>query len=78
MRYVDICSLYPFVLKYEEFPTGPPQVITSDFTDVKEYFGLIRCRVFPPRGLYHPVLPYMTGGKLMFPLCRTCAEQRTL
>ena len=78
MRYVDVCSLYPFVLKYKEFPTGHPQIITNDFTDVKEYFGLIRCRVFPPRGLYHPVLPYKTGGKLMFPLCRTCAEQRTL
>jgi hypothetical protein len=45
---------------------------------VNQYFGLIRCRVFPPRGLYHPVLPYKTGGKLLCPLCRNCAEQRDL
>jgi hypothetical protein len=78
MRYVDMCSLYPYVLKYKPFPIGHPQIITSDFEDVNEYFGLIRCRVFPPRSLCHPVLPYKTGGKLLFPLCRTCAEQRDL
>ena len=26
--------------------------------------------------MYHPVLPYWTGGKLLFPLCRTFAEER--
>jgi hypothetical protein len=65
-------------LKYKSFPIGHPQIITSDFGDVNDYFGLIRCRVLPPRGLYHPVLPYKTGGKLLFPLCRTSAEQRDL
>ncbi|XP_055999674.1 uncharacterized protein LOC130047925 [Ostrea edulis] len=78
MRYVDVCSLYLYVLKYKPFPTGHPQVITSDFKNVREYFGLIHCRVLPPRGLYHHVLPYKTGGKLLFPLCRTCAEHRNL
>jgi hypothetical protein len=78
MRYVDVCSLYPYVLKYKPFPIGHPQIINSDFGDVNDYFGLIRCRVFPPRGLYHPVLPYKTGGKLLFPLCRTCAEHSDL
>jgi hypothetical protein len=62
MCYVDVCSLYPYVLKYKSFPIGHPQIITSDFGDVNDYFGLIRCRVFPPRGLYHPVLPYKTGS----------------
>ena len=37
---------------------------------------MVLCRVLPPRGLYHPVLPYRTGGKLLLPLCRTCAEER--
>lgn len=27
----------------------------------------------PPKSLYHPVLPARIGGKLLFPLCRTCA-----
>jgi hypothetical protein len=34
----------------------------------------VKCSVLPPRALYHPVLPYRTQGKLMFPLCRTCAD----
>jgi hypothetical protein len=39
---------------------------------VNQYFGLIRCRVFPPQGLYHPVLHYKTGGKLLFPFLYLC------
>ncbi|XP_062618140.1 uncharacterized protein LOC134279744 [Saccostrea cucullata] len=76
MRYVDICSLYPYVLKHRPFPVGHPEIITDEFQDVRSDFGLIHCRVLPPRGLYHPVLPYRTGGKLLFPLCRTCAERQ--
>ena len=34
----------------------------------------MKCSVLPPRALYHPVLPYRTQGKLMFPLCRTCVD----
>ena len=34
----------------------------------------MKCSVLPPRALYHPVLPYRTQSKLMFPLCRTCAD----
>jgi hypothetical protein len=76
MQYADVCSLYPYVLKYKPFPVGHPQIITLEFRDGNECFGLIRCRVFPPRGLYYLVLPYKTGGKSLFPLCHTCAEQR--
>lgn len=76
MRYVDVCSLYPYVLKYKPFPVCHPEILSENFGDVRSYFGLIKCRVLPPHGLYHPVLPYRTGGKLLFPLCRTCAKQR--
>lgn len=34
----------------------------------------MQCKVLPPRGLFHPVLPVRIGGKLLFPLCRLCAE----
>ena len=40
------------------------------------YFGVVKARLLPPRQLLHPVLPYRCNGKLMFPLCRTCAEQQ--
>ena len=39
------------------------------------YFGFAKVTVLPPRGLLHPVLPVRIRGKLMFPLCRTCAER---
>ena len=53
---------------------GHPRIITENFGDLSTYFGLIKCTVLPPRGLFHPVLPYRTQGKLMFPLCKSCAD----
>ena len=53
---------------------GHPRIITENFEDISTYFGLIKCSVLPPRGLFHPVLPYRTQGKLMFPLCKSCAD----
>jgi hypothetical protein len=53
---------------------GHPRVITENFGDISTYFGLVKCTVLPPRGLFHPVLPYRTQGKLMFPLCKLCAD----
>ena len=53
---------------------GHPRIITENFEDISTYFGLIKCTVLPPRGLFHPVLPYRTQGKLMLPLCKLCAD----
>ena len=36
--------------------------------------GLVRCIVLPPWYLYHLVLPYRCNSRLLFCLCRTCAE----
>ncbi|GFT14925.1 uncharacterized protein TNCV_3483701 [Trichonephila clavipes] len=73
-KYIDFTSLYPWVNKYCEYPVGHPEIITKDFRDIDSYFGLVKCKVFPPKKLFHPVLPFRCNGKLMFPLCRTCAE----
>ncbi|XP_054720574.1 uncharacterized protein LOC129230198 [Uloborus diversus] len=43
-----------------------------DFTSLYPW-----CKVLPPRSLFLPVLPYRCNGKLMFPLCSTCAENMT-
>lgn len=74
--YVDVCSLYPWVCKTGVFPLKHPEIITENFENLakKPYTGIIKCTVLPPRGLYHPVLPYRCNGKLLFPLCKTCAE----
>ena len=42
------------------------------------YEGLIKCMILPPSNLYHPVLPFRNDkGKLLFPLCRKCTEDKT-
>ena len=74
IRYVDYTSLYPFVNKNCQYPVGHPLIINNPSFSIEEYFGLALCKILPPRELYHPVLPYRCNGKLMFPLCRTCAE----
>ena len=40
-----------------------------------QYFGIAKVKVLPPRGLLHPVLPYVSQGKLKFPLCRSCSDE---
>lgn len=61
--------IFPF-----RYPVGHPEIITGNFKAVEHYFGLVKCKVLPPRGLFHPVLPYRFSSKLLFPLCRVCSE----
>ncbi|TWW53741.1 hypothetical protein D4764_0109210 [Takifugu flavidus] len=75
IHYVDVTSLYPFVNSTCSYPFGHPVIIYKDFEDPRSYYGFIRATVYPPRGLLFPVLPHKSeGGKLLFTLCRTCAE----
>lgn len=89
--YVDVVSLYPFVMKRRSFPLGDPRVITAEaiagrpspqapWTRAAQnpYKGLLLVRVLPPRSLRRPLLPYRTcaGARLVFPLCAACAETR--
>ena len=76
IKYVDFTSLYPTVNKYDRYPVGHPTVITSEFADIRDYFGIAKVKMLPPNDLYHPVLPVRCHGKLLFPLCRTCAENK--
>ena len=76
IRYTDITSLYPWVNKNCAYPVGHPTIITQP-TDqsLDSYFGIATVDIMPPEGLFHPVLPVRAGGKLTFPLCRTCVEK---
>ena len=75
IKYQDVTSLYPWVNKYGLYPVQHPTIITHvEHTDVSRYFGVAKVTVRPPYGLYHPVLPWRSGGKLTFPLCKTCVE----
>ena len=79
-RYVDFCSLYPTVQYYQKYPIGHPTKIFNHEKYDKSWYGLIKCKVFPPIRLYHPVLPQRIKvdnyEKLIFTLCKTCAETR--
>jgi G:T-mismatch repair DNA endonuclease (very short patch repair protein) len=77
-KYVDFTSLYPWVNSNCEYPVGQPTVINDNFGDIQDYFGFIKCRILPPKNLYHPVLPLRVkqqglDEKLMFTLCVACA-----
>lgn len=65
IRYYNFTRLYPTVQCTKHYPIGHP-----NFDRVKNDFGF-KCTV-----LFHPVLPYKCHNKLMFPLCRTCAEEQ--
>ena len=79
-RYVDFCSLYPTVQYYQKYPIGHPTKIFNPEKYDKSWYGLIKCKVVPPRKLYHPVLPQRIKvdnyEKLIFTLCKRCAETR--
>lgn len=80
IKYVDFTSLYPWVNKRGQYPMGHPKILTSPSLEKlrqREYFGVVKCRMVPPRNLFHPVLPVRYRGKLMFPLCRTCVESKS-
>ena len=77
IHYKDMISLYPCTNIECEYPVGHPEFIDQpDDTDISVYHGLVKCRVLPPYGLYHPVLPYRVESKLLFPLCHTCATHQ--
>lgn len=85
MAGVDINSMYPSIMANGKMPFGHPKSLVGppsrfDHTPYK-YFGAIRAKVYPPRGLFFPVLPCRipTGNgnhKLMFTLCFTCAKNK--
>ena len=91
-RYVDFCSLYPTVQYYQKYPIGHPTKIFNPEKHDVSWYRLIKCKVVPPRKLYHPVLPQrikvvheekeskkkksMVCEKLVFTLCKACAETR--
>ena len=78
--YSDYNSLYPATCAFDAFPIGHATQITENFEPINQnsepYKGLIKCKILPPRRLLHPLLPYRSKKKTLFPLCRTCADQR--
>ncbi|XP_055374404.1 uncharacterized protein LOC129607410 [Condylostylus longicornis] len=81
-KYIDICSLYPWVCKYGKFPIGHPQIYVGESIcstlKLNNMDGILKCKILPPTNLLHPVLPLKQNNKLMFSLCRSCSEEKWL
>ncbi|XP_035469582.1 uncharacterized protein LOC118287976 [Scophthalmus maximus] len=75
VQYVDVTSLYPYVNCTFPYPLGYPEIIYTDFKEPQSYFGIIKAVVYPPRGLYFPILPYRTAAGKLFTLCHTCKTE---
>ena len=81
IKYIDICSLYPYVCKHKSYPVGQPKILTTeniDMTNIRQYEGIIKCKVLPPADLFYPILPVHCNSKMMFPLCMKCAEDSSV
>ena len=55
--YMDFCFLYPTIQHYQKYPIGHQKKIFNPEKHDVSWHGLIKCKVVPPKGLYHPVLP---------------------
>ena len=78
IRYEDVITLYPYICKYGKFHVDQKKVYVG--ADCPPYVfdkeGIMKCKVLPPRKLYHLMLPYMSNYKPMFTLCYACADTK--
>ena len=79
IEYVDVQSLHSYVCNNKHYHIGHPRcLIGPDLRkfgmDVNKFEGLVKCKVLPPRGLHISLLSSHINKKLMFILCRKCAE----
>ena len=82
IRYLDVNSLYPYVMSRIEFPISHPEIrrghtscknlVNKLARLVKKFIGLCQVKVLPPNNLFIPCLAYKLNNKLLFCLCRTC------
>jgi hypothetical protein len=53
----DVNALYPFVMRENAYPVGPPTYFTGDITKVNpNAFGFFYCKIIAPSYLHHPIL----------------------
>lgn len=75
IKYIDVCSLYPWVCKRGFFPVGHPKIVVGSecmAVDLYKIHGVIKCKILPNSEAFHPVLPLKLHNKLFFPVCYSC------
>ena len=82
IQYFDVMSLYSYICKYYKFPIGHPVIHVGDtcknMQACLQMEGPIKCTFFPPKNLYHPVLPFRCNKNLFICLCRTCVNEQNM
>lgn len=76
--YLDVTSLYPSQMFFQQFPIGEPQFLdefTPEQVATVPFRGFVKASILPPTNLKKPILPYRCAGRLVFPLCSKCSEQ---
>ena len=75
IEYLDITSMYPYVMSADQYdyPIKVPSILKKGrdiLLPIEELFGLIKCKIRPPRTLYFPVLPERSSdnSKVLFHL----------
>ena len=78
-RTFPMCILPPCIpqsIKYGTYPVGFPEThFNPADQNIFNYFGIAQVDILPPERLFHHVLPVREGGKLTFPLCRSCVNE---
>ncbi len=82
--HLDVCSLYPTMLRDCEYPLGHPQIligknlpkngVNPGLNELRNYFGIWSCRIIPPKDLRIPILP-IKKDRLIFGLCGNCVSK---
>jgi DNA polymerase type B, organellar and viral. len=75
LRYFYICSLYPPVQYFDYYPVGQPKKIHKPEKYDKDWHGLIKCKILPPKKFYHPML-LIKKDKLISTLCTKCFDEK--
>ena len=88
IRYLDVNSLYPYVMSKTKFPIGHPTIRRGHASCIdlmnelkrcdEDFIGVCMVRVLAPRELMIPYLPHKCDGKLMFLLCKKCSSRNNV
>ena len=83
-KYLDVNSLYPYVMSEIDFPVGHPEIrhhhhscknlMSKLEMRGEKFLGLCQVKILPPDKLFVPCLAHQLENKLSFCLCRTCAS----
>ena len=88
IRYLDVNSLYPYVMSKTKFPIGHPMIRRGHASCIdlmnelkrhdEDFIGICMICVLAPRELMILYLPHKCDGKLMFLLCKKCSSRNNV